>query len=165
MASAASADIDEDEVDAVQEETSISPCMPHLTYSASELDARYPPLVAPPDEGLIDISDDKRDAVYQHGLRIAEDIRAEVAAQGRKRRPDPESNTGDLHANVVCSVTSDADVPLSVNTHKPVARLRSYPVAGRYRGIVQRHDFANWQQHIHGHTTVAYPYRGRIGWT
>jgi len=98
MASAPTEDADEDEVAAVQEEIAIRPCMPHLAYPAHELDARYPPLSAPPDEGLVDVVDDKRDAVYQHGLGIAEDIRAEVAAQGRKRRPD---------ANVICAVTSD----------------------------------------------------------
>ena len=47
-----------------------------------------PPLIAPPDEGLVDATDDRRDAVYQHRLGIAEGIRAQVAAQGRKRRPD-----------------------------------------------------------------------------
>ena len=88
MASAANGDLEDDEVAAVQGETSACPCMPHLTYSALELDARYPPLVAPPDEGLVDATDDRRDAVYQHGLGIAEEIRAQVSAQGRKRRPD-----------------------------------------------------------------------------
>ena len=88
MASAANGDLDDDEVAAVQEETSTCPCMPHLLHSGPDLDARYPPLIAPPDEGPVDATDDRRDAVYQHGLGIAEDIRALVAAQGRKRRPD-----------------------------------------------------------------------------
>ena len=79
--------MDDDEVAAVQEETSTRPCMSHLLHSGPDLDARYPPLIAPPDEGLVDATDDRRDAVYQHGLGIAEDIRAQVAAQGRKRRP------------------------------------------------------------------------------
>ncbi len=86
MADAEPGELDDDEVAAMQEET--SPCMPHLIYSAAELNERYPPLTAPPDDGLVDATDDRRDAVYQHGLGIAEDIRAQVAAQARKRRPD-----------------------------------------------------------------------------
>ena len=69
----------------MQEET--SPCMPHLVYSAAELDTRYPPLVAPPDEGLADVADDRRGGVYQHGLKLAGEIRAQVTTQGRRRRP------------------------------------------------------------------------------
>ena len=40
MASAANGDLEDDEVAAVQEETSTCPCMPHHTCSALELDAR-----------------------------------------------------------------------------------------------------------------------------
>ena len=78
---------DGEDLAALQEETSSCPSMPHLTYSASELDARYPPLVAPADEGLADVADDRQDAVYQHGLGIASDIREQVVTQGRRRRP------------------------------------------------------------------------------
>ena len=35
--------------------------MPHLTYSAEELDARYPPLVAPEDDGLGDLAEARDD--------------------------------------------------------------------------------------------------------
>ena len=87
MADAEPSDLNDDEVAEVQEETSTCPCMPHLMYSATELDARYPPLVAPPDEGLVDVTDDRRDGVYQHGLKLASEIRAQVTAQGRRRRP------------------------------------------------------------------------------
>ena len=72
---------------ALQGETSSCPCMPHLLYSESELDTRYHPLVAPPDDGLVDVADDLGDAVYQHGLGIARDICRQVATQGRRRRP------------------------------------------------------------------------------
>ena len=85
MADAEPGDLDDDEVAAIQEETPL--CMPHLMYSAAELDTRCPPLVALPGEGLADVADDRRDGVYQHGLKLAGEIRAQVATQGRKRRP------------------------------------------------------------------------------
>ena len=85
MADADPSDLQDDEVAEVQEET--SPCMPHLMYSASELDKRYPPLVAPPDEGLADVADGRTDGVYQHGLKLAGEIRAQATSQGRRRRP------------------------------------------------------------------------------
>jgi hypothetical protein len=47
----------------------------------------YPSLVPPPDEGLDDGDADARDGVYQHGLTIAEDIREQTAAEGRRKRP------------------------------------------------------------------------------
>ena len=84
MADANPGDLYDDEVAAVQEET--SPCMAHLMYSAAELDTRYPPLVAPPDEGLADVADDRGDGVYPHGLKLASEIRVQVATPGRKRR-------------------------------------------------------------------------------
>ena len=72
MADADPSDLQDDEVAEVQEET--TPCMPHLMYPAAELNERYPPLVAPPDEGLADVADDRKDGVYQHGLRLAREI-------------------------------------------------------------------------------------------
>ncbi len=74
MADAEPGELDSDDVVATaQEETSPSPCMPHLMYSAAELDARYPPLVAPPDDGLADVADDRKDGAYQHGLKRGRD--------------------------------------------------------------------------------------------
>ena len=117
-------DAGDEEVAEVQEET--SPCMPHLKYSVSELDTRYSPLIAPPDDGLEDISEDRRDGVYQHGLGIAAEIRATVAVEGRRRRPGGDAgiaqdNAGqdramavedyfeDLHHQVKAAVTQDQD--------------------------------------------------------
>ena len=94
MADAEPGELDDDEVAAMQEETSL--CMPHLMYSAAELDTRYPPLEAPPDDGLADVADDRRDGVYQHGLKLASEIRAQVATQGRKRRPLGQGSTPPL---------------------------------------------------------------------
>jgi hypothetical protein len=93
----AQSDAGVEEVAELQEET--SPCMPHLTYSASELDARYPPLVAPEDDGLEDLAEDRRDGVFQHGLGIAEEIRAAVAAEGRRRMPGASSGAGASSVN------------------------------------------------------------------
>ena len=61
--------------------------MPHLMHAESELARLYPSLKAPPDEDLKDLRDDSRDGTYQHGLAIAEGIRRQTAAQGRRRRP------------------------------------------------------------------------------
>ena len=122
MASAADGDLDDDEVAPVQGETSTCPCMPHLLYPVHELDARYPPLVAPPDEGLADATDDRRDAVYQHGLGIAGGIRAEVASQGRKRRPDVPS----------AAETPSIDFCTASTTSTPHrGNVKSYPRRGQ----------------------------------
>ena len=103
----------------MQEETSACPCMPHLMYPVPGLDARYPPLVAPPDEGLVDATDDRRDAVYQHGLGIAEGIRAEVAAQGRRRRPNQECTTGGSAPRSVIGVVEELpDTDYSKGTYR-----------------------------------------------
>ncbi len=67
-----------------------SPIMPHLVYSQEELDQLYPGLEAPEDECLIDLQDDRTDGVYQHGLAVAEKIKKETLAQGRRRRPVAE---------------------------------------------------------------------------
>ena len=44
-------------------------------------------MVPPDDEELGDLGDDRGDAVYQKGVRIAEEIRGETSLQGRMRRP------------------------------------------------------------------------------
>ena len=129
MASAADGDLDDDEVAPVQEETSTCPCMPHLLDPVHELDARYPPLVAPPDEGLADATDDRRDAVYQHGLGIAEDIRAEVASQGRKRRPDAPSAAET--PSIAMTAGSDLCTASATSTsHR--GNVKSYPRRGQH---------------------------------
>ncbi len=61
--------------------------MPHLQYTAEELDQLHPSLVPPEDEHMDDLIDDDQDVVYQKGLRIAQEIQEETSAQGRRRRP------------------------------------------------------------------------------
>ncbi len=81
------------EVAGQMEET--SPIMPHLLHSAMRLDELYPAIEAPPDEPLQDIQQDARDAVYQHGLRIAEHIRQQTEVEGRRRRPGAGGDAGE----------------------------------------------------------------------
>ncbi len=64
-----------------------SPIMPHMRYSAEQLDKLFPALEAPPEEGLEDLNKDDQDGVFQHGMKIAQAIQAEADADGRRRRP------------------------------------------------------------------------------
>jgi hypothetical protein len=52
------------------------------------LDRLYLSLEAPSDEGLDDMVEPSADGVYQRGLAIAAEIRAQTAVQGRRRRPE-----------------------------------------------------------------------------
>ena len=63
------------------------PSMPHLDYSGIDFDRPLPNTRPPEDDKLDDLVDDRADVVYQTGLRISDEIRAETAAQGRRRRP------------------------------------------------------------------------------
>ena len=109
--------------------------MPHLTYSADELDTRYPPLVAPEDEGLVDATDDGRDGVYQYGLGLASEIRAQVAAQGRRRRPADNALSTPLTVNAHSSVRIPAvNARSSVGTGALSTPRRLKPVA-RWEGV------------------------------
>ena len=81
------------EVSGSVEET--SPCMPHLLHSAIELNQLYPAIEAPPDEPLDDLQQDAQDGVYQHGLRIAEHIRQQTEAEGRRRHPGAGGGVGE----------------------------------------------------------------------
>ena len=64
-----------------------APYMPHLALAQEELDRLHPSLVPPDDEQLDDLVSDERDAVYQKGMQLAEEIRSETSLQGRMRRP------------------------------------------------------------------------------
>ena len=65
------------------------PCaaMPHVGKTGAELDESYPSLASPEEDELEDVADDRADAVYQHGLAIAETIRRESQEHGRRKRP------------------------------------------------------------------------------
>ena len=57
-----------------------------LALDDRELDKRYPRLVAPDDEHADDPAIDAADPTLQVGQRIAEEIRGEMRADGRRRR-------------------------------------------------------------------------------
>ena len=95
--------------------------MPHLIHSASVLDERYPPLVAPEDDGLADVAEDRRDGVYQHGLELAGEIRARAAAEGRRRRPEAPADNLEALVNLVESPSTTRTPPC--RTRRPDSRL------------------------------------------
>ena len=78
--------------------------MPHLSFATTTRDREYPPLTAPDAECLDDSHEraaEERDAVLQHGLRLANQIQEEMVAQGRRRRP---ANTT-AHTALTAAVT------------------------------------------------------------
>ena len=69
------------------------PVMPHLSYSEHELDQKHPKIQAPDDLQMDDPTDDARDAVYQKGLEIAQEIQKRAAKEGRRRHPSVQTVT------------------------------------------------------------------------
>ncbi len=67
--------------------------MPHLDFTGRDLDEAYPSIVAPADDRLDDVAADEYDAVFQHGLQIAEEIRGQMQEHGRKRRFNEDKTT------------------------------------------------------------------------
>ena len=67
------------------------PIMPHLIFNDQELEKRYPRLTAPEDEHADDPAIDAADLILQVGQRIADEIRANMHAEGRRRRKTTSS--------------------------------------------------------------------------
>ena len=67
------------------------PLMPHLIFNDQELEKRYPRLTAPEDEHADDPAIDAADLILQVGQRIADEIRANMHAEGRRRRKSTSS--------------------------------------------------------------------------
>ena len=67
------------------------PLMPHLVFNDQELEERYPRLTAPEDEHADDPAIDAADLILQVGQRIADEIRANMHAEGRRRRKTTSS--------------------------------------------------------------------------
>ena len=62
------------------------PFMPHLTFTAEELDRYHPSVTAPDDvDDSREVDLDARDEVYQHGLEIVSEIKERMKAEGRRR--------------------------------------------------------------------------------
>jgi hypothetical protein len=66
--------------------------LPHVHYASDDLDHRYPPLQAPDEDHLDDLHDDAHDTVLQAGMAIAQNIRSQGQAEGRRRRPNPDES-------------------------------------------------------------------------
>ena len=70
------------------------PLMPHLVFNDQELEKLYPRLTAPEDEHADDPAIDAADLTLQVGQRIAEEIRGNMRAEGRRRRKMTSSAVG-----------------------------------------------------------------------
>jgi len=84
--------------------------IPHLVYSAEELDRVYPPMEAPDDpydEATKCAREDSQDGILQNGLRRAAEIAGEAALHGR-RRDMPVEATTTLHRTRVKLQHGDA---------------------------------------------------------
>ncbi len=115
-----------------EEET--SPTMPHLVHDSCELDALYPPIVAPEDDMLDDPCEEGGDATYQQGLKVAHEIREMMQTRGRVRRMKNEPINGENteietpHCKLMSHRKRD---PSEMATTSPVCHRRSvktYPV-------------------------------------
>ena len=63
--------------------------MPHLTFTAGEMDKCHPSIQAAEDIGdTMELNNDLKDEVYQRGLIIVEDIRSKMVSEGRRRCED-----------------------------------------------------------------------------
>ena len=93
------------------------PIMPHLTYPSLELDRLYPSIETPDDDQLDDLVDDSADIVYQKGLRITAEIRAETTSQGRRRRPTLASLRRDIGDALDISRRRSTANPASINVN------------------------------------------------
>ncbi len=69
-----------------EEHPTAKPRMPHTELSTAQLDAAFPSIQAPEDDGLDDLARDEADVTLAAGLRIAEDIAHDMAQHGRTRR-------------------------------------------------------------------------------
>jgi hypothetical protein len=77
--------------------------MPHKELEADELDAMYPPLVAPDEENLHDVNQADDDPILVHGFKIAKQIESDMVRYGRTRRLPKDgaqlNNGGDVGDN------------------------------------------------------------------
>ena len=71
-----------------------------MGFAGRDLDIAYPRIEAPADDRLDDMANDEHDAVFQHGLRIAEEIRGQMHAHGRRRHFDESAWTKNTYKSV-----------------------------------------------------------------
>ena len=91
-----------------EEHPTAKPRMPHTELSTAQLDAAFPSIQAPEDDGLDDLVRDEADATLAAGLRIAEDIAHDMAQHGRTRRggrPEATPVTAEPACALSCCAT------------------------------------------------------------
>ena len=95
-----------------------STVLPHLTYDATTLALKHPPMTVPDeDESDLQQQDDHRDGILQSGLKQAKAIVAAAAAHGRKRfLPSGAATTGAVTepSGTEGAVTWNASMPQSL---------------------------------------------------
>ena len=91
--------------------SNIQPRMPHLEYSAEDLERHYPSLEPPDDLELDDLSRLEDDLLYNAGMPVVQQILDEMAVSGRTRKAHSE--------RVVSSVESSHTVLPSTFSKQP----------------------------------------------
>ena len=61
-------------------------CLPHVKYSLEEMNALYPPFIAPPAVDAGDPLNDHHETLLHEGYRLAGEIARDASLQGRKRQ-------------------------------------------------------------------------------
>ena len=61
-------------------------CLPHVEYSLEEMNALYPPFIAPPAVDAGDPLNDHHETLLHEGYRLAREIARDASVQGRKRQ-------------------------------------------------------------------------------
>ncbi len=96
-----------------EEHPTSRPRMPHIEMDTSQLDAAFPSIQAPEDDGLDDLDRDEADATLAAGLRTADEIARDMVQHGRTRRdggpargqPDAASLTAEPACALSCCAT------------------------------------------------------------
>ena len=119
--------------------------MPRLDFTGRYLDDAYPSIVAPADDRLDGMAADEYDAVFQHGLRIAEEIRSQMHLHGRKRHFDDGTTT----TTNTTTTTTDAEKmndKFAVNENKVAPHHRAGiadPQRDRHAGRQPKDELGN----------------------
>ena len=88
--------------------------MPHISFSETELNAKYPRLKAPEEVLSADPTDDSRDVVFQHGLKIARQIQQHAIDYGRLRHT--EEATEKARTTATATTTRTTATPSTAST-------------------------------------------------
>ena len=86
--------------------------MPHRELEADELDAMFPPLVAPEEENLHDVDNDQDDPVLIHGFKLAKQIEHDMIRYGRTRKlpkNGSQVNNSDTSGDMIGHINHDHD--------------------------------------------------------